>query len=146
MGWLGQEPIETIYLVWGSGADHPSDPRNDEQSMVRPAARWKELEAPSSARLRCSGAPHLPSGDCRERPLGYRALAIVAVSCSATGAFGKNIIAEKTPRLFWPHLAECVAAGPDPELSAFQISERSSKGLVRLRQPAAGSLNRRRIS
>src|SRR6266403_5219667 len=119
MGWLGQQPIETIYLVWGSGAYHPSDPRNDEQSMVRPAARWKELEASSSTRLRCHGAAHLPPGDCRERPLGNRALVIVSTSGPATGALRKNVIAEKTPRPSRPHLTECFAAGPDLELSAF---------------------------
>jgi hypothetical protein len=87
--------------------------------MVRPAARWKELEASSSARLRRSGTPHLPSGDCRERSLGDRALVIVSISSSATGAFGKNVMAEETPRPSSPHLAEWVAASPDPERSAF---------------------------
>src|SRR6266404_7565230 len=119
MGWIGQQPIETIYLVWGSGADHASDPHRNEQSMVHPGARREELEASSSTRLRCRGAAHLPSGDCRERPLGNRALVIVSTSGSATGAFRKNVIAEKTPRPSRPHLTECVAAGPDPELSAF---------------------------
>src|SRR6266403_5769338 len=119
MGWLGQQPIETIYLVWGSGAYHPSDPRNDEQSMVRPAARWKELEASSSTRLRCHGAAHLPSSNCRERPLGDSALAIVFASCSARRASGKNVIAEKTRRRSSPYLAEWLAADPDHELSAF---------------------------
>src|ERR1700688_1048584 len=103
MGWIGQEPIETIYLVWSRQADHPSDPCHDEQSMVHPGARWKELEASSSARLRRSRTPHLPPGDCWERPLGDRALVIVSTSGPATGPFGKNAFAEKTPRPSWPH-------------------------------------------
>src|SRR5260370_36964741 len=118
MGWIGQEPIKTIYLDWRSGVDNSCDPRNDEQSMVHPGAGRKELEASSSARLRCSGAAHLPSSDCRERPLGGRALAIVFVSCSASGASGKNVIAEKTPRPSSPYLAEWGAGGPDHELRA----------------------------
>jgi len=51
--------------------------------------------------------------------LGYRALVIVSTSRSATRAFGKNVIAEKTPRPSSPHAAEWVAASPDPKLSAF---------------------------
>src|SRR6266478_6565571 len=79
--------------------------------MVYPGARRKELEASSSTRLRCSGVAHLPSGDCREGPLGYRALVIVSTSGSATGAFGKNIFAEKTPRSSSPHFAEWMDCG-----------------------------------
>src|SRR6267378_3820745 len=122
MGWLGEKPIKTIYLDWSGGADHFSDPRNDEQSMVHPPSRWKELEASSSARLRCSGAAHLPSSNCRERSLGDRALAVVLASYSARRASGKNVIAEKTPRRSSPYLAEWVAPGPDPELSSFPIA------------------------
>jgi hypothetical protein len=51
--------------------------------------------------------------------LGDRALVIISTSRSATGAFGKNIIAEKRPKPFSPHLAEWVASSPDPELTAF---------------------------
>jgi hypothetical protein len=97
MGGVSQEFIKAIYLVWSNGFDHSCDPRCDEQSILDPGSQ-EELEAASSAGLRCGSAAHLSPGNRGKRPLGDRALVIVPTRHAPTSSFDKDSRARKAPK------------------------------------------------
>src|ERR1700741_3706558 len=98
MGGVSQELIKAIYLVWSNGFDHSCDPRCDEQSILDLGSQ-EELEAASSAGLRCGCAAHLSPGNRWKRPLGHCALVIVPTRHAATSSFDKDSRARKAPIL-----------------------------------------------